>query len=84
MHSDPKHASNSWSEALRQQTRDAIECMQITPDGCLHFKHASLGFATILMDDLCQSRLLLKADTAKSTQLFDDVTGLLQAGWVID
>jgi len=84
MQADRKQALDRWSEALQQQTRETVEQMPVTTDGCLHFKHATLGYASIQLDDLYQGRLLLSTDTASSVHIFDDLEGLLQAGWVID
>jgi hypothetical protein len=45
------HPISSWSESLQQQTREAIEQIQVTPGGNLHFKHATQGYAYATVDD---------------------------------
>ena len=78
------YPKSSWSESLQQQTREAIAQIPVTPDGCLHFKHPTLGFAHATLDDLSHDRLLLRSKTGSDEQRFDDVEALLQAGWAVD
>lgn len=76
--------STAWSEALQHQTRKAIEQLPVTPDGRLHFKHATLGYAYATYDDLCRDRLVLQAKNNSDEERFVDVDALLQAGWALD
>jgi hypothetical protein len=78
------HPTTNWSDGLQQQTRDAIAQLPVTPDGQLHFKHATLGYAYATYDDLCHDRLALHAKTGDAEHRFDDVDALLRAGWAID
>lgn len=78
------HQTSSWSESLQQQTREAIEQLPVTPDGHLHFKHATLGCAYATVDDRCHDRLVLHSKKDGDAQRFDDVEALLQAGWAVD
>ena len=78
------YPTSSWSESLKQQTRQAIEQMLVTPNGRLHFKHPTLGYAHATLDDLSHDRLLLRSKTGSDKQRFDDVEALLQAGWAVD
>ena len=78
------HPIGNWSESLQQQTRDAIEKIAVTPDGHLHFKHPTLGYAYATLDDLTHDRLLLRSKTASDEHQFGDVAALLQAGWAVD
>ena len=73
-----------WSEALTQQTRDAIDELPVTPDGRIHFKHPTLGYAYATLDDLFNERLILHAQTRSEEYCFAAVETLLQAGWAID
>ena len=75
---------NAWSETLQLQTRDAIAQMPVTPDGCIHFKHPTLGYAYATLDDLMQENLLLHAKRGSEEYLFEGVEALLQAGWALD
>jgi hypothetical protein len=79
-----KSAAAPWSDDLQQQTRDAIEEMPITPDGRLHFKHATLGYASVTLDELMNGRLILRSRTPSALYRFEDVEALLQAGWAVD
>lgn len=78
------HTPSSWSERLQQQTRDAIAQLPVTADGCLHFKHPTLGYAYATYDDLCDDRLVLLANKGGDAYRFADVEALLQAGWALD
>ena len=73
-----------WSEALIHQTRDAIDELPVTPDGRIHFKHPTLGYAYATLDDLFNERLILDAKTSTGSYRFEAIEALLQAGWAID
>lgn len=76
--------TSSWSKNLQQQTRQFIKEAPITPDGRLHFKHPTQGYAYVKVDELCHSRLLMYGKPNGEKLWFDDVDAMLQAGWVID
>lgn len=78
------HAASPWSDSLQQQTRDILAEMSITHDGRLHFKHATLGYASAALEDVFNDRLLLRSKTDAGDWLFEDVEALLQAGWAVD
>lgn len=80
----PNQAASPWSDSPQQQTRDIISAMPITRDGRLHFKHATLGYASAALEDVFNNRLLLRDKTGAGKYLFQDVEALLQAGWVVD
>ena len=73
-----------WSETLRQQTRTAIEDMEVTADGYIHFKHQSLGFATAAIEDLIQDRKVLVVKGSGKEYPFECIDDLLAAGWAVD
>ena len=76
--------TSTWSENLLKQTREAIEQIPVTPDGQLHFKHPTLGYAYVTIDDLVHDRLVLRSKTGSDEHRFAEVEALLQAGWAID
>ena len=78
------HSTSNWSENLQQQTRQAIAQQLVTPDGHLHFKHPTQGYAHATLDDLVHGRLLLRFRTGSDEHRFAEVEALLQAGWAID
>jgi hypothetical protein len=51
-------ASNTWSDSLQQQTREAIEQIPVTRDGNIHFKNPTLGYAFATPDDLMDATLM--------------------------
>ena len=73
-----------WSEGLQEQTRDAIKEMRVAPDGRMHFKHKTLGYASITLDDILSNRLVLHAKKSDLEYVFSDVTALLLGGWAVD
>ena len=78
------HLICTWSENLLKQTREVIEQIPVTPDGQLHFKHPTLGYAYVTIDDLVHDRLVLRSKTGSDEHRFAEVEALLQAGWAID
>jgi hypothetical protein len=76
--------TSSWSENLQQQTREAIKETPITPDGRLHFKHPTQGYAYVKVEELSLSRLCLYRKPGGEQFWVDGVDGLLQAGWALD
>jgi hypothetical protein len=76
--------ASSWSESLQQQTRHAIEQIPVTSDGCLHFKHLTLGYAYATLDDLIHERLVLRSKIGGDERRFYEADALLQAGWAVD
>ena len=78
------HAASPWSASLQQQTRDILAEMPITRDCHLHFKHATLGYASAALGDVFNDRLLLRSKIGADEWLFEDVEALLQAGWAVD
>jgi hypothetical protein len=78
------HPTSHWSENLQQQTRQAIAQLPVTPDGQLHFKHPTLGYAQATLDDLMHDRLILHSKQGSSDHRSAEVEALLQAGWALD
>ena len=76
--------TSSWSESLQQQTCQAIEQLAVAPDGKLHFKHPTLGYAYVTLDDLMHDCLILHSQESSSEYRLAGVDALLHAGWVID
>lgn len=77
-------ASNTWSDSLQQQTREAIEQIPVTLDGNSHFKHPTLGYAFATPDDLKNATLMLRSKTGGDAHRFVNVDALLAAGWAVD
>ncbi len=80
-----RNETNTWSEGLQQQTRDAISEMQVSPhDGKLHFKNYDKGFAFMTIQDLLGGKLSLTDKENGQVFEFADVDELLNAGWAMD
>jgi hypothetical protein len=78
------HPTSTWSESQQQRTREAIEQIPVTPDGLLHFKHPTMGYAFANLEDLMHDRLILHAQKGSGEHRFEGVDALLQAGWAVD
>ena len=76
----------TWSDSLRNQTRQSIEDMFVSPaDGCLHFKHIDGAKGTIGFEDLFAGRLqITEKANPQATHRYADVDELLRAGWAVD
>ncbi len=72
----------SWSEPLKNQTRESINEMWVAPDGFLHFKHKVYGHGAIAAMDLARKVVAIKS--GERYYYFQDVDQLLLGGWVID
>ncbi len=79
-------SSNEWSDALKAQTRDAIEGRDLfaTRNGRLHLKHAGSGFGAIAASDLEQGVLGVVDMRTKQEMMFASADELTAAGWAID
>jgi len=82
----PNAQTAPWSERLQQETLDEIAngALQMTPDGKLHFKHVTLGFAYATLADCSPDRLILHAHDGNAKYQFDSASRLLHAGWAVD
>ena len=56
----------------------------VTPDGRIHFKHTTLGYAYATLNDLFNDCLILRSKTGIDEYRFAEVEALLLAGWAID
>jgi len=79
-----KRESNSWSEGLQQQTREAISEMRVNPDGKLHFKNHDNRYSFMTTQDLVSGNLCLTDKENGQVSEFADSDELLNAGWAID
>jgi hypothetical protein len=74
----------SWSLDLQRQTFDAIEEIRVAPNGRMNFKHKTLGYAYLLLEDILNDRLSLHDKCGNIVSNFEDVSELISVGWVID
>ena len=80
-----RNETNTWSEGLQQQTRDAISEMQVSPhDGKLHFKNHDNRYAFMTIQDLLCGKLSLTDKENGQVSEFTNVEKMLDAGWAID
>ena len=73
-----------WSQSLQSQTMDALRNGKIAPDGKLHVKHKSEGFAHFLAEELIAGKLLLHPKAHGAAVEFNTPEAVPAAGWAID
>lgn len=75
---------DAWSISLQQQTLEAIEELRCDPNGALHFKHKTLGYAKTEVTDLIAGIYKLVNKKTGQQYSFKNQNELLSAGWCID
>ncbi len=76
--------SQVWSASLQQETLAAIEELRCDPQGKLHFKHHTLGWATADIQGLMSGTHCLQNKQGGEQYTFDCPEQLLAAGWCVD
>lgn len=76
--------TSGWSRSLQQQTRLGLELAPVTPDGRLHFKHPTKGYAYLKLEELNDTHIVLYTKPEGEQLRFDDTDALLAAGWALD
>jgi hypothetical protein len=77
-------STSIWSDALQEETREAIHLWTLAPAEALHFKHPDRGYAFASPDEQSQGRLTLHCKQSDHYDHFEDANALLQAGWALD
>jgi hypothetical protein len=81
----PADRPSRWSEALREQTRHAIEHMEFMPMADrVFFKNTDGRFATISVAHLLVGRLEMVDRDTGDAKAFANAAALIDAGWAID
>jgi len=82
---DTPTSDRSWSESLKQQTREAVDACWINPaTGYLHFKNINCNYGHITALDLMAGRLVVHDEKSEECFTAENVEALLAAGWAID
>lgn len=78
--------ADTWSDALRAQTRDILEGRGsfVPRDDQLHLKHPGSAFGTIAGGDLARGVLRVIDRRTGAGTIFASADELVAAGWVID
>lgn len=76
--------TNSYSNLLQNKTREMLMDEVITYDLQYHLKHQEHGYAVLDFMDLRDRRIELKGITEEQIFKYDDIEGMIAAGWVID
>jgi len=74
----------TWSKQLVLLTRDALHDLPMTADGCLHFKHSSLGFSYSKLIDLLDMPIVLHDKDQGTAYTYQCIDDLIESGWVLD
>lgn len=79
------NVSNEWSNELKAHTYQSIDNCYCALDGNLHLKNKNNRFGYIHWTDLIQLKILVRIKNENpSTAKFNDVSALIDAGWVVD
>ncbi len=77
--------SKQWSSALKEQTREALESLSFaTRAGKVWLKQVDGKFGYIDDADALRGVYAICAPGGEAVAMFDSVTELLVAGWVLD
>lgn len=76
--------TKTWSDKLIQETRDAIENCQVTPQGTLHMKNINGAYGSMRLENLMSNRFVVEDKKGSEEYLFTSVDELIAAGWAID
>jgi hypothetical protein len=76
--------NQTWSDVLRQETRDAISNMRIGKDGKMYFKNLDKGSAFVTAEDLQREKIILVGTENGVVFEYSDTNDLLAAGWALD
>ncbi len=77
--------SKQWSFALKERTREALESLSFaTRAGKVCLKQMDGKFGYIDDDDALRGVYAIHAPGGDALDMFDSVSELLDAGWVLD
>lgn len=76
--------SNTWSDALIEQTRKSLDKPFFAPDSFLHMKNFNGNYGKIHKDNLVIKKWLIQDKKTDDEYLYSTIDELLKAGWVID
>lgn len=79
-----KFANFSYSDALREETREMLYQMPLTHDDHIHMKNEDGRFGKISIFDLMENKKIIKDKKTDAVYHFTNTDKLLEAGWVID
>ena len=77
--------SKQWSSALKEQTREALESLSFaTRAGKVWLKQMDGKFGYLDDDDALRRHYAIHTPAGDALAMFDSVSELLDAGWVLD
>ena len=79
-----KFVNFSYSDALREETREMLYQMPLTHDDHIHMKNEDGRFGKISIYDLMDNKKIIKDKRTDDVYYFNSTDQLLEAGWVID
>ncbi len=81
-------ASVQWSDALKAQTRDALEShgldMPVPAMEFICFKNADGGYGVMQIDALLAARFVITRRGTGTVESFETANAVIEAGWVLD
>ena len=73
-----------WSNALIEQTCEALDEPFFAPDGFLHMKNFNGNYGKIHKDNLLIKKWLIQDMKTGDDYLYTTIDELVKAGWAID
>ena len=77
-----------WSDALKAQTREALEShgldMPVPAMEFIGFKNADGGYGLMPIDELLLGRFVITRRGTDTVESFDTADAVIEAGWVLD
>ncbi len=76
--------SNSWSDNLLEETRDALRDGFVGANGFLHMKNINRSYGKIRLEDVMNGKLLIQDKDSDAEYSYSTVDELIADGWAID
>lgn len=76
--------SNTWSDRLIEETRNALNECFFAPDGFLHMKNINGSYGRIHRDNLIIKKWLIQDKKTDGEYFYDTIDELIAADWAID
>jgi hypothetical protein len=77
--------NNTWSDSLKEATRNALQdCWPLSEEGCLHMKNSNGSFGTMGSKVLLDEKWLVRDKKTNAEYLYSTIDELIAGGWVVD
>ena len=73
-----------WSDELKEQTRETLYQMEMTPDLNYYLKHVDGRFGMLRITDVIAGRFAVIDRSSGTVTSFSDAEALIRDGWALD